>query len=95
MKERNERFGNARHDPPGRKRGKSDRGVRPEDAEDILGNPFLPRMDVMRLSSERSMKGANVIMETGIGGERFIEPPVGDPVRGCASEIQLRASNRS
>lgn len=25
-------------------------------------------------------KGSHVIMETGIGGERFIEPPVGDPV---------------
>ena len=24
--------------------------------------------------------GAHVIMETTIGGERFIEPPVGDPV---------------
>jgi hydrogenase expression/formation protein HypE len=25
-------------------------------------------------------KGAHVIMETAIGGERFIEPPLGDPV---------------
>jgi hydrogenase expression/formation protein HypE len=25
-------------------------------------------------------KGAHVIMETAIGGERFIEPPMGDPV---------------
>ena len=25
-------------------------------------------------------KGAHVIMETAIGGERFIEPPIGDPV---------------
>ena len=25
-------------------------------------------------------KGSNVIMETTIGGERFIEPPMGDPV---------------
>jgi len=25
-------------------------------------------------------RGANVIMETAIGGERFIEPPMGDPV---------------
>jgi hydrogenase expression/formation protein HypE len=25
-------------------------------------------------------KGAHVIMETTIGGERFIEPPMGDPV---------------
>jgi len=25
-------------------------------------------------------KGAHVIMETSIGGERFIEPPMGDPV---------------
>ena len=24
--------------------------------------------------------GAHVIMETAIGGERFIEPPMGDPV---------------
>jgi len=28
----------------------------------------------------RVIKGANVIMETKIGGERFIEPPMGDPV---------------
>jgi hydrogenase expression/formation protein HypE len=25
-------------------------------------------------------KGSHVIMETAIGGERFIEPPMGDPV---------------
>jgi hydrogenase expression/formation protein HypE len=25
-------------------------------------------------------RGAHVIMETAIGGERFIEPPMGDPV---------------
>jgi hydrogenase expression/formation protein HypE len=25
-------------------------------------------------------KGSHVIMETTIGGERFIEPPMGDPV---------------
>jgi hydrogenase expression/formation protein HypE len=24
--------------------------------------------------------GAHVIMETAVGGERFIEPPIGDPV---------------
>jgi hydrogenase expression/formation protein HypE len=28
----------------------------------------------------RVEKGAHVIMETEVGGERFIEPPVGDPV---------------
>jgi hydrogenase expression/formation protein HypE len=28
----------------------------------------------------RVEKGAHVIMETAVGGERFIEPPVGDPV---------------
>ena len=28
----------------------------------------------------RVTKGAHVIMETAIGGERFIEPPMGDPV---------------
>jgi len=26
------------------------------------------------------IKGAHVVMETSIGGERFIEPPIGDPV---------------
>jgi hydrogenase expression/formation protein HypE len=26
------------------------------------------------------VQGSHVIMETRIGGERFIEPPVGDPV---------------
>ena len=28
----------------------------------------------------RVVAGSHVIMETAIGGERFIEPPMGDPV---------------
>ncbi len=28
----------------------------------------------------RVESGAHVIMETAVGGERFIEPPIGDPV---------------
>ncbi|HPX73748.1 MAG TPA: AIR synthase-related protein, partial [Methanoregulaceae archaeon] len=28
----------------------------------------------------RVTEGAHVIMETAVGGERFIEPPIGDPV---------------
>ena len=32
-------------------------------------------------------KGAHVIMETVIGGERFIEPPMGDPVPGCVEQV--------
>ena len=31
-------------------------------------------------------KGSHVIMETAIGGERFIEPPMGDPVPGYADQ---------
>ncbi|HOP66893.1 MAG TPA: hydrogenase expression/formation protein HypE [Methanoregulaceae archaeon] len=60
--------------------GKVIMGVRPEDAEDILSAIRSHTYGRDAAIVGTVTKGANVIMETGIGGERFIEPPVGDPV---------------
>jgi len=60
--------------------GKVVMGVPREDAEEILEvirNHQYGR-DAAIIGSV--VPGVNVIMETSIGGERFIEPPVGDPV---------------
>ncbi len=60
--------------------GKVVMGVSPEDAEDILkairSNPYGKDAVIVG----RVVEGNSVIMETTIGGERFIEAPVGDPV---------------
>lgn len=55
-------------------------GVRAEDAEPVLAalrsHPYGRDAAVIG----RVVEGSRVIMETKIGGERFIEPPMGDPV---------------
>ncbi|NYT06924.1 MAG: hydrogenase expression/formation protein HypE [Methanomicrobiales archaeon] len=60
--------------------GKVIMGVPGDAAEDILAairtHPYGREAAIIG----RVEPGAHVIMETAIGGERFIEPPVGDPV---------------
>jgi hydrogenase expression/formation protein HypE len=60
--------------------GKVIMGVPKEDAEAVLkalrSHPNGEEAAVVGIVTG----GRNVIMETGIGGERFIEPPMGDPV---------------
>lgn len=60
--------------------GKVIMGVPKEDAEAVLkalrSHPNGGEAAVVGIVTG----GHNVIMETGIGGERFIEPPMGDPV---------------
>ena len=64
--------------------GKVVMGVAPGDAEAVLAalrkHPY--GRDAAIVGSV--VEGSHVIMRTPIGGERFIEPPIGDPVpRGC------------
>jgi hydrogenase expression/formation protein HypE len=60
--------------------GKVVMGVAAGDAEAVLralhAHPYGKDAAIVGYVTE----GRNVIMETAIGGERFIEPPVGDPV---------------
>lgn len=60
--------------------GKVVMGVAADDAEDILealrAHPYGRNAAIIG----EVVAGSGVILETGIGGERFIEPPVGDPV---------------
>lgn len=60
--------------------GKVVMGVPGEDAEKILAalrsHPYGVDAEIVG----RVEKGRHVIMETALGGERFIEPPIGDPV---------------
>jgi hydrogenase expression/formation protein HypE len=60
--------------------GKVIMGVAPEDAEAILAalrsHPYGRDAAIVG----RVVEGSHVIMQTAIGGERFIEPPIGDPV---------------
>jgi len=60
--------------------GKVVMGVPASDAEAILAalrsHPYGKEATIVG----RVEAGAHVIMETAIGGERFIEPPMGDPV---------------
>jgi hydrogenase expression/formation protein HypE len=60
--------------------GKVIMGVPAADADDILSairdHPYGRDAAIIG----RVVRGAHVIMDTAIGGERFIEPPVGDPV---------------
>ncbi|NLA30597.1 MAG: hydrogenase expression/formation protein HypE [Methanomicrobiales archaeon] len=60
--------------------GKVIMGVAPDDAEAILAalrsHPYGRDAAIVG----RVVEGSHVIMRTAIGGERFIEPPIGDPV---------------
>ena len=60
--------------------GKVVMGVPASDAEAILAalrsHPYGREATIVGTV----VKGSHVIMETAIGGERFIEPPMGDPV---------------
>jgi hydrogenase expression/formation protein HypE len=60
--------------------GKVIMGVAPEDAEAVLSalrsHPYGRDACIIG----EVVEGSGVVMRTAIGGERFIEPPVGDPV---------------
>ena len=60
--------------------GKVVMGVKAEDAEKILAAIKATKYGKDAAIVGRVVEGKSVIMETAIGGERFIEPPVGDPV---------------
>ena len=60
--------------------GKVVMGVAEEDAERILSAIRSHHYGHDAAIIGRVTTGAHVIMETSVGGERFIEPPVGDPV---------------
>jgi hydrogenase expression/formation protein HypE len=60
--------------------GKVVMGVAEEDAERILTAIRSHHYGHDAAIIGRVTTGAHVIMETSVGGERFIEPPVGDPV---------------
>jgi hydrogenase expression/formation protein HypE len=60
--------------------GKVVMGVPPSSADAILSALRLNKYGKDAAIVGRVTKGAHVIMETAIGGERFIEPPMGDPV---------------
>lgn len=60
--------------------GKVVMGVAEEDAERILAAIRSHHYGHDAAIVGRVTTGAHVIMETSVGGERFIEPPVGDPV---------------
>jgi len=60
--------------------GKVVMGVAPGDAEAVLAalrsHPYGRDAAIVG----RVVEGSHVVMRTAIGGERFIEPPIGDPV---------------
>jgi hydrogenase expression/formation protein HypE len=60
--------------------GKVVMGVAPEDAEAVLealrSHPYGRDAAIVG----EVVEGSSVILQTAIGGERFIEPPIGDPV---------------
>jgi hydrogenase expression/formation protein HypE len=60
--------------------GKVVMGVAEEEAERILAAIRSHHYGHDAAIIGRVTTGAHVIMETSVGGERFIEPPVGDPV---------------
>jgi hydrogenase expression/formation protein HypE len=60
--------------------GKVVMGVPPSSADAILAALHSHKYGKNAAVVGRVTKGAHVIMETVIGGERFIEPPMGDPV---------------
>ncbi len=60
--------------------GKVVMGVPASDADSILAALRSHKYGKDAAIIGTVVKGSNVIMETSIGGERFIEPPMGDPV---------------
>jgi hydrogenase expression/formation protein HypE len=60
--------------------GKVVMGVPPAYVKDILSALRLHRYGQDAAVVGRVTPGAHVVMETTIGGERYIEPPMGDPV---------------
>ena len=60
--------------------GKVVMGVPARDADAILAAMHAHRFGKDAALIGRVVPGSHVIMETAIGGERFIEPPMGDPV---------------
>jgi hydrogenase expression/formation protein HypE len=60
--------------------GKVVMGVPPEYVDSILAALRCHKYGKEAAVVGTVTKGAHVIMETDIGGERFIEPPMGDPV---------------
>ncbi|MDD4300413.1 MAG: hydrogenase expression/formation protein HypE [Methanomicrobium sp.] len=60
--------------------GKVVMGVSPDDAEEILKAIKKSKYGKDAAIIGRVTEGKSVIMETSIGGERFIEAPIGDPV---------------
>jgi len=60
--------------------GKVVMGVPAGDADAILAALHSHKYGKDAAIIGRVVPGSHVIMETSIGGERFIEPPMGDPV---------------
>ncbi|MFA5253767.1 MAG: hydrogenase expression/formation protein HypE [Methanoregula sp.] len=60
--------------------GKVVMGVPKEDADAILAALHAHKYGKDATIIGKVVSGSHVIMETSIGGERFIEPPMGDPV---------------
>jgi hydrogenase expression/formation protein HypE len=60
--------------------GKVIMGVAPEDAERVLAALRSHRYGKDAAIIGTVIEGSDVILRTRIGGERFIEPPIGDPV---------------
>lgn len=60
--------------------GKCVMGVPEVDAEQVLAALRRHPLGKDAAIIGRVVEGSSVIMETSIGGERFIEPPMGDPV---------------
>jgi len=60
--------------------GKVVMGVPKEDADAILAALHAHKYGKNATVIGKVVSGSHVIMETSIGGERFIEPPMGDPV---------------
>jgi len=60
--------------------GKVVMGVPPSSVDAILDALHMHKYGKDAAVVGTVIKGAHVIMETTIGGERFIEPPLGDPV---------------
>jgi len=60
--------------------GKAVMGVPEKDAERVLAALKSHHYGKDAAIIGRVERGAHVILETALGGERFIEPPIGDPV---------------
>jgi hydrogenase expression/formation protein HypE len=55
-------------------------GVAEDDADEVLAAIRRHKYGRDAMIIGTVTEGSDVIMETLVGGERFIEPPVGDPV---------------